>query len=148
MFNRIPLQSSLAIEKSMRQTNKPRSRHKGNRRHNGNVVNRVFESSGPDGKVRGNPQQIIEKYQALSRDSYLTGDRVMSENYAQHAEHYIRMLRQVRATQTDGQPEAPACAAQKPASEGQIDAIKVVEVTDQSTYHSAEEGKGARPSAV
>lgn len=148
MLNRTPLQSLLAIEKSMRQTNKPRSRNKGNRRHNGNVINRVFESSGPDGKVRGNPQQIIEKYQALSRDSYLTGDRVMSENYAQHAEHYIRMLRQVRAAQTESQPEAPACAAQKPVSDSQIDAIKVVEVSDQDPYRSADESKAARPSAV
>ena len=132
----------------MRQTNKPRSRNKGNRRHNGNVVNRVFESSGPEGKVRGNPQQIIEKYQALARDSYLTGDRVMSENYAQHAEHYIRMLRQVRAAQMENQPDAAPCTAQKPVSDGQIETIKVVEVTEQDPYPSAGENKGAHASAA
>lgn len=76
----------------MRQTNKPRARSKGHRRPNGNVVNRVYESSGPEGKVRGNPQQIIDKYQALSRDAYLAGDRVLAENHAQHAEHFIRLL--------------------------------------------------------
>ena len=72
--------------------NKSRLRNKNSRRPSGNAINRVFESSGPDGKVRGNAQQIIEKYQALSRDAFLGGDRVAAENYAQHSEHYIRVL--------------------------------------------------------
>lgn len=58
----------------------------------GNIINRVFESSGPEGKVRGTPQQVIEKYLQLHRDAQLSGDRVNAENYAQHAEHYTRML--------------------------------------------------------
>ena len=90
-------------------------RSKGNRRSNGNVVNRVYESSGPEGKVRGNPQQIIDKYQALSRDAYLAGDRVLAENHAQHAEHFIRLLSEAsremeakRAAQAAQQPQPPA----------------------------------------
>jgi len=51
----------------------------------------VFDSSGPDGKVRGTPQQIIEKYNQLHRDAQLSGDRVNAENFAQHAEHYTRL---------------------------------------------------------
>jgi hypothetical protein len=58
----------------------------------GNIINRVFESSGPDGKVRGTPQQIIEKYLVLARDAQLSNDRVAAENFLQHAEHYTRML--------------------------------------------------------
>jgi hypothetical protein len=58
----------------------------------GNVVNRVFDSSGPEGKVRGTPQQIIEKYNQLARDAQLSNDRVAAENFQQHAEHYTRML--------------------------------------------------------
>lgn len=58
----------------------------------GNVVNRVFDSSGPEGKVRGTPQQIIEKYNQLARDAQLAGDRVATENFQQHAEHYLRLL--------------------------------------------------------
>jgi hypothetical protein len=42
--------------------------------------------------VRGTPQQIIDKYQQLHRDSQLSNDRVAAENFAQHAEHYARML--------------------------------------------------------
>jgi hypothetical protein len=58
----------------------------------GNVINRVFDSSGPDGKVRGTPQQIIEKYNQLARDAQLANDRVATENFQQHAEHYTRLL--------------------------------------------------------
>ncbi|MDJ0859909.1 MAG: DUF4167 domain-containing protein [Dinoroseobacter sp.] len=75
----------------MRSSNK-RSRNKNNRRSVGNIVNRVFDSSGPEGKVRGTPQQIIEKYQTLARDAQLANDRVAVENFQQHAEHYTRML--------------------------------------------------------
>ena len=78
-------------------SSKPRPRSKNNRNNNNNnrsvanVMNRVFDSSGPEGKVRGTPQQIIEKYQQLTRDSQLSGDRVAAENFQQHAEHYMRL---------------------------------------------------------
>ncbi len=58
----------------------------------GHSPNRVYESAGPEGKVRGTPQQIIDKYLALARDSQLSGDRVTAENFLQHAEHYSRIL--------------------------------------------------------
>ena len=76
-------------------SSKSRSRSKGNRNNNrqvGNIVNRVFDSSGPEGKVRGTPQQIIDKYNQLARDATLGNDRVAAENFQQHAEHYTRML--------------------------------------------------------
>ncbi|MGO4909657.1 DUF4167 domain-containing protein [Pseudorhodobacter sp. W20_MBD10_FR17] len=74
-------------------SSKSRSRSKSNRpRTLGNITNRVFDSSGPEGKVRGTPQQIIEKYNQLSRDAQLSNDRVNAENFLQHAEHYTRML--------------------------------------------------------
>ncbi len=74
-------------------SSKNRSRSKGNRNRSvGNIVNRVFDSSGPEGKVRGTPQQIIDKYNQLTRDAQLSNDRVAAENFQQHAEHYLRML--------------------------------------------------------
>lgn len=74
-------------------SSKSRSRSKANRpRSMGNIINRVFDSSGPEGKVRGTPQQIIEKYLVLARDAQLSNDRVAAENFLQHAEHYTRML--------------------------------------------------------
>jgi hypothetical protein len=78
----------------MRSSNKSRSRNKNNnRRQNpGNVINRVFDSSGPEGRVRGTPQQIIDKYQSLASDAMLAGDRIAHENFLQHSEHYSRLL--------------------------------------------------------
>jgi len=81
----------------MRTSSKSRSRNKNsnnnNRRLNpGNVINRVFDSSGPEGRVRGTPQQIIDKYQSLASDAILAGDRIAHENHLQHSEHYSRLL--------------------------------------------------------
>ena len=74
-------------------SSKSRSRSKQNRNRSvGNILNRVFDSSGPEGKVRGTPQQIIEKYNQLARDAQLSNDRIAAENFQQHAEHYLRIL--------------------------------------------------------
>ncbi|MBS0563070.1 MAG: DUF4167 domain-containing protein [Proteobacteria bacterium] len=74
-------------------SSKSRSRNKSNRQRSlGNIVNRVFDSSGPEGKVRGTPQQIIDKYLMLARDAQLSNDRVAEQAFLQHAEHYTRML--------------------------------------------------------
>ncbi|MDX1780430.1 MAG: DUF4167 domain-containing protein [Thalassovita sp.] len=83
-------------------SSKSRSRSKSSRHSNrsvGNIVNRVFDSSGPEGKVRGTPQQIIDKYNQLARDAQLGNDRVAAENFQQHAEHYLRMLSQAQRDQ-------------------------------------------------
>ncbi len=74
-------------------SSKSRSRSNKNRNRSvGNIINRVFDSSGPEGKVRGTPQQIIDKYNQLARDCQLSNDRVSTENFQQHAEHYVRIL--------------------------------------------------------
>lgn len=82
-------------------SSKSRSRNKNNRNRNslGNVVNRVFDSNGPEGKVRGTPQQIIDKYNQLARDAALSNDRVAAENFQQHAEHYMRLLSEAQKEQ-------------------------------------------------
>ncbi len=57
-------------------------------------VNRthIFDSNGPDMRLRGTAQQLFEKYLQLGRDATGSGDRVMAESYFQHAEHYFRIL--------------------------------------------------------
>lgn len=96
---------------------KNRSRSKGNRSNNnrsmGNIVNRVFDSSGPEGKVRGTPQQIIDKYNQLTRDAQLSNDRVAAENFQQHAEHYARMLGEAQREQDARRAEQEAQQAQQ-----------------------------------
>ncbi|HWT52652.1 MAG TPA: DUF4167 domain-containing protein, partial [Caulobacter sp.] len=79
-----------------------RQRGRNNRGGNGGKpqqhnANRAFDSNGPDGvKVRGAAQSVYEKYQQLARDASSSGDRVLAENYLQHAEHYFRVLRAIQ----------------------------------------------------
>jgi hypothetical protein len=54
--------------------------------------NRSFDSTGPEVKIRGSATQVYEKYLQLARDANSSGDRVMAENYLQHAEHYFRIM--------------------------------------------------------
>ena len=68
-----------------------------NNRKNPNPLTRNYESNGPDVKIRGSAQQIAEKYAALARDAMSSGDRVMAENYLQHAEHYNRIIAAAQA---------------------------------------------------
>jgi hypothetical protein len=74
----------------MRNNNKrPRGRQQSNKRPV-NPKFQNFDSNGPDGRVRGNAQQVYEKYISLAKDC--TDDPVLAENFYQHAEHYHRIL--------------------------------------------------------
>ena len=63
-----------------------------NHRKSQNPLARVYESNGPDVKIRGTPSHIAEKYLQLARDSQSSGDPIAAENYYQHAEHYFRLI--------------------------------------------------------
>ena len=79
-----------------------RSRGRGRRQQN--PVNRSYDSNGPDVRVRGTASQVYDKYQALARDAMAAGDRVMAENYLQHAEHYYRIVLSHQPPQTEQAP--------------------------------------------
>lgn len=66
-----------------------------------NPLTRNYESNGPDVKIRGSAQQIAEKYAQLARDAQSSGDRVIAENYLQHAEHYNRIIAAAQAQMQD-----------------------------------------------
>jgi len=67
--------------------------------------NHVFDSSGPDVRIRGTAQQLFEKYLQLGRDATGSGDRVMAESYFQHAEHYFRILNAINQATQQGLPQ-------------------------------------------
>lgn len=75
--------------------------------------NRSYDSNGPEVKIRGTASHIYEKYLQLARDSNSMGDRVMAENYLQHAEHYFRIMAAAQAQQAQWQAQQ---AAQKAAN--------------------------------
>lgn len=101
------------VYKSTMRSSKSRSRNKQRNRSVGNIVNRVFDSSGPEGKVRGTPQQIIDKYNQLARDAQLGGDRVATENFQQHAEHYTRLLAEAQREQNERREQQEAQARER-----------------------------------
>ena len=77
------------------------------RHQSGNVPlnrNHVFDSNGPDLRIRGTAQQLFEKYLQLGRDATSSGDRVMAEGYFQHAEHYFRIINAINQAQQQSQP--------------------------------------------
>ncbi|HXD45546.1 MAG TPA: DUF4167 domain-containing protein [Pseudolabrys sp.] len=69
-----------------------RMRGRGNHRKSQNPLTRVYESNGPDVKIRGTASHVAEKYIQLARDAQSSGDPVAAENYYQHAEHYFRLI--------------------------------------------------------
>jgi hypothetical protein len=81
--------------------NRNRNRHRssggGGGSSGGNPLNRVYESNGPDVKVRGTAQTIADKYLQLGRDAQSSGDIVAAESYYQYAEHYLRIVAAAQA---------------------------------------------------
>jgi len=78
------------------------------RQYNGNVPlnrNHVFDSSGPDLRIRGTAQQLFEKYLQLGRDASSSGDRVMAESYFQYAEHYFRIVNAINQASQQQSPQ-------------------------------------------
>ena len=61
--------------------------------------NHVFDSSGPEMRVRGTAQQLYDKYTQMARDASSSADRVLGEAYYQHAEHYFRIISAINAAQ-------------------------------------------------
>ena len=73
--------------------NNRRNRGRNSRKSNSSIPsrNQVYDSSGPEVRVRGNALQIYEKYQSLGRDAASNGNRVKAEACYQYAEHYLRL---------------------------------------------------------
>src|ERR1700760_4369387 len=76
--------------------------------------NHVFDSNGPDLRIRGTAQQLFEKYLQLGRDATSGGDRVTAEAFFQHAEHYFRILNAMNQAQQQGQQNGQGGQQQHP----------------------------------
>src|SRR5579859_5843457 len=82
-----------------------------------NPLTRVYESDGPDVKIRGTASHIAEKYIQLARDSQSSGDPVAAENYYQHAEHYFRLIATAQEQFRQSQPQ-PRTENEMPSEDG------------------------------
>jgi hypothetical protein len=104
--------------KRMRGRNGGGSSHNNNNnnRRSQNPMTRVFESNGPDIKIRGTASHVAEKYVQLARDARSSGDPVAAENYYQHAEHYFRLIAAAQEQLRQNQPQQQ----QQPRLEGDL----------------------------
>ena len=96
-------------------------RGNGNNHHN-HVPNRntSYESNGPDVKLRGNAQQLHEKYMVLAHDAASAGERISAEAYTQFADHYFRLHQAaVGVAETKRQQDLAAAAVTADASSGE-----------------------------
>ena len=53
--------------------------------------NENFQRKAP-GRNNHNAPKLIEKYNNLAREALSGGDKILSENYFQHADHFMRVL--------------------------------------------------------
>jgi len=91
--------------KRMRNRNNNNNSSNNNNRRGQNPMTRVFESNGPDIKIRGTASHVAEKYVQLARDARSSGDPVAAENYYQHAEHYFRLIAAAQEQFRQNQPQ-------------------------------------------
>ena len=102
--------------KRMRNRNNNNNNNNNNRRGQ-NPMTRVFESNGPDIKIRGTASHVAEKYVQLARDARSSGDPVAAENYYQHAEHYFRLIAAAQEQFRQNQPLPRTDTEMQPATE-------------------------------
>ena len=87
----------------MRNRKPRRFRHRSNGRGhqariNGGEPNRLISNSFTNGRIRNNvttqygAERLVEKYNMLAKEALSTGDKILSENYFQHADHFTRIL--------------------------------------------------------
>ena len=62
-----------------------------NKFNNSFSSNETFQRKSP-GRNNHNASKLIEKYNNLAREALSTGDKILSENYFQHADHFTRVL--------------------------------------------------------
>ncbi len=92
--------------KRMRNRNNNHSHNNNNNNRRGqNPMTRVYESNGPEIKIRGTASHLAEKYVQLARDAQGSGDPVAAENYYQHAEHYFRIIAAAQEQFRQNQPQ-------------------------------------------
>ena len=98
--------------------------------------NENFKRKAP-GRNNHNAPKLIEKYNDLAREASSNGDKILSENYLQHADHFTRILNEQesfrKAKYADNKVENDETTQEKIA--------KKVEVTDDKVKEEAQEKK-------
>ena len=92
-------------------------------RVNGGEKVRLGSNSFSNGRVRNNlnaqhnPEKLVEKYNILSKEALSSGDKILSETYFQHADHFMRTLKEKALNQNQSKIQTnhvPKVEEQKP----------------------------------
>ena len=90
-------------------------------RVNGGETVRLGSNSFSNGRVRNNlnaqhnPEKLVEKYNILAKEALSSGDKILSETYSQHADHFMRILKEKALNQSKIQTNhVPKVEEQKP----------------------------------
>ncbi|WP_435114201.1 DUF4167 domain-containing protein [Candidatus Pelagibacter bacterium nBUS_36] len=98
--------------------------------------NENFKRKAP-GRNNHNAPKLIEKYNDLAREASSNGDKILSENYLQHADHFTRILNEQesfrKAKYADNKVENDEISQEK--------IVKKVEVSDDKVKEEAQEKK-------
>ncbi len=123
---------------------KRRRRSGGNNNNNNPNPNRHYESNGPDVRIRGSAQQILDKYLQYARDAQTSGDRVKAEALFQHAEHYARIVAVFEKQKEEARLEREAREAAKAEERAQREAERAAQA---EAAGDAEASEGDAPEA-
>ena len=96
-------------------------RNNNNRRNKFRTSNRSFRTNGSNipslrsknnfqrmhsGGNNNNAPKLIEKYSNLAREALSNGDKILSENYYQHADHFLRISQVQRVSKIESKKES------------------------------------------
>ena len=133
--------------------NAKRGRGRGRRGNNNGGHNHVpnrntsYESNGPDVKLRGNAQQLHEKYMALAHDAATSGERISAEAYTQFADHYFRLHQAAvgvaESKRQQDQVDAPNAVAPKPSDSSQTNGLDIAAVENIGTNSVSNDSKAS-----
>ncbi len=109
--------------------------------------NQPLESNGPEGRVRGTAQQILDRYLAMARDAQSSGDSVLAENLFQHAEHYQRLVAQFAPPPAASPPATPQPTPADTArgTDGALDTEAEAQPDREALETEAGDSAGTRP---
>lgn len=132
---------------AMQRKRRRRSGGSNNNNNNNPNPNRHYESNGPDVRIRGSAQQILDKYLQYARDAQTSGDRVKAEALFQHAEHYARIVAVFEKQKEEARIEREAREAAKAEERAQRDAERAEQTEREDSSEPAVDQPEATESA-
>ena len=88
-----------------------RSKNRSHQRHSSNGQTGMRHNSFANGQKNNfrtthNPEKLLEKYNSLAKEALSAGDKTLSENYLQHADHFMRVIEDRNKNRIHNKPES------------------------------------------